>query len=113
MSGDYNEDRAHEMGFGDDENAVSREEFMNILRGVPMGKIILHQFQEFERQEPLREEDLLRSQNFYQGLSAHDMMDRTRNHFRPAIMPKWFLITGLLLLAAATGMFVEIMRGLR
>jgi hypothetical protein len=108
---DFYEDLANEMGDPTRTRYLQPDE--EETEGNSMGIIIEHQFRD-TRQPLLTENDLLnRSVNIYQGPSAHDMMDRTRKHFRPAIMPKWFLITGLLLLAAATGMLVEIMRGLR
>jgi len=82
--------------------------------GEPM-KVITHEFRD-TRRPLLTEEDLLNlSVNIYQGPSAHDMMDRRRASFRRSQLsrPTWLLVTGLLLLAAATGMFVEIMRGLQ
>ena len=48
-----------------------------------MSKLIVHQFEEFERQEPLREDYLIsRSQHVYQGPSHHDSMDNLRHDFR-------------------------------
>jgi hypothetical protein len=76
MSSDYNEDRAHEMGFvPEEEDIMTEKEFAQFLR---------------DRRPPLTADEIVgRSQNIYQG---PDDAERIRAHFRPDVHVPWWAI---------------------
>jgi hypothetical protein len=79
-------------------------------------KLIVHDFREFERQEPITEDYIAgRSQNIYQGPSHHDTMDNLREDFRkPVLVLKWqALLIAAVLFAGAVVTLVAILRDLQ
>jgi hypothetical protein len=116
---DFYEDLANEMA--NTNRYIQPDEFED-EEEKPMAKIIVHQFSEFERQEPLTEDYLVgRSQHVYQGPSHHDTMDNLRGDFRkdkyvrPLLVLRWkvLLVIGFVCFAGAVVALVAILRDLQ